>query len=254
LKSGITSANCLPDTRRDLNFLPSIIGKAMNTAALITAATTAAATTAAPTTAAPTTAAPTTAAPTTAAATTAAPTTAAPTTAAPTTAAPTTPIPTNAKYKTTYNTDCAGNDITTFDGPFSQCAAACDSTPNCVGYVHNKENGSGCWLKNAYDPNTCTTNSKRNINIVPVKYYGAYRDLGSANDRAISHSNVAYKVSTVKECETIARNLGKNVFGVQNGYECRVGTDLASALSGGVVSGVGPMGAGSVNQVYKIII
>jgi len=50
-------------------------------------------------------------------------------------------------YTPRINTDYPGNDITYWRGPFSGCAKACDSTPNCVAYVIHKDNGANCWLK-----------------------------------------------------------------------------------------------------------
>jgi hypothetical protein len=45
------------------------------------------------------------------------------------------------------NVDCPGNDITLYKGPFSNCAAVCDSTPGCVAYALDKKKGANCYLK-----------------------------------------------------------------------------------------------------------
>src|SRR5262249_54410949 len=43
--------------------------------------------------------------------------------------------------------DYPENDILYWQGPFDGCAAACDSTPECMAYTLHKDNGTNCWLK-----------------------------------------------------------------------------------------------------------
>jgi hypothetical protein len=61
-------------------------------------------------------------------------------------------------YKLSANTNYIGNDITYYEGPFTNCAAKCDATPNCAGYVTDKDKGSNCWLKSKLE--TSSNNSK----------------------------------------------------------------------------------------------
>ncbi len=50
-------------------------------------------------------------------------------------------------YIPLYNKDVVYGDVGNFEGPFSECAAACDANPNCIAYVLFKDNGRNCWLK-----------------------------------------------------------------------------------------------------------
>jgi PAN domain len=52
-------------------------------------------------------------------------------------------------YTTQDNIAYDGSDIMFFRGPWSQCNAACDALPGCVGYIKFYENGADCFLKRA---------------------------------------------------------------------------------------------------------
>jgi hypothetical protein len=77
------------------------------------------------------------------------------------------PLPTRNSYSKRENTDFVGNDIKYYEGPFSNCAAVCDSTTDCKAYTLHKDLGSNCWLKSS--ASTPTANNSRDTFIMNPK-------------------------------------------------------------------------------------